>query len=126
MSAIATEAGLVKGAYIFIFPSKEALLLATLAFETGQFDQRLRDRAAAATNGHHRLTIYIAAYQRARDHLGIILSDHGELSARATLMLALLDVLDLQATIDPGAMPDPVVLREAVLQIAQGFDGPHA
>lgn len=51
MSAIATEAGLSKGGAYFHFPSKEALLLATLAFETERFDQRLRDRANRRRTG---------------------------------------------------------------------------
>lgn len=161
MSAIAAEAGLSKGGVYFHFPSKEALLLATLAFETEEFDQHLRDRAYTTQDQHSRLTIYVteylaalgtgipldlwvealrlpegvellrASYQRVRTDLANLLSDRRGHTAQthhllgATLIVALLDGLDLQMMIDPGTVPDPGLLREAVLHLIQGLQDPH-
>lgn len=161
MSAIAREAGLSKGGVYFHFPSKDALLLATLAFDTEQFDQRLRDRANTAKDGNGRLTLYIteyldalgtgmpldlwvqalrlpegvellrAAYQRGRDDLANLLSDRSGQPDQAahrlgaTLVLALLDGLDWQSTIDPHTVPEPVLLRQAVVHMIQGLDDTH-
>ena len=137
MSAIAAEAGLSKGGAYFHFPSKQAVLLAALAFEAEQFDQRLRERAEQAPDAPTRLMLYITghldasdtdlpldlwvealrvpegvallreAYRRVREQVATLLADGGRGAPNATHRAAAALVVALLDGLDLQAAIDP-------------------
>lgn len=71
------------------------------------------------------------AHRRVRGDLANLMADRSGQPTQAThlmraaLVLAVLDGLDLQATIDRKALPDPALLREAVLRMIWALDPTH-
>lgn len=159
MSAIADAANLSKGGLYFHFPSKEALLLATLTHEMDTFEQQVEERAATASDPPQRLALYVSehlqdlgktlsldlwaealripggaeilreAYCRDRDRLVALLRHATDESTKvvsttdsdyvsAVLLIALLDGLDLEVTIDPECLPPIEALTAAIFRVA--------